>query len=737
MTANISRRSFIGASAGLAGVSLAASVAASTRNAYGVPVHIPPEARSVAAGLTAFAAKWAGAGPVIFLTRFGRFLNNRIFNCRVGGQTSNFVLTLDVAFATLTVGLNPYAHADMVLEEADWLAVLYGDYTGLAPVLAGRFHPDRDTANPVVLLAILMFVFAHIPAGANPDPDLLLRILTGAIGRGGLPNCAGQPSELQVLDDFIKDPTGQVGAAAQPPTRAPEVTRLLAEWVAGLKPSDIPKGAVDNAKVQLTSILGALYAGSVMAPGLRTAGAVHGWGESGPSTVFGKTSFCTSARNAAMVNSYLAQILEWEDWTFIAHSGASIIPVALAVGEHAGSSGAEVLTAIVAANEILARAGDVLTDVVNTGNGLAVHQIETTLVAGKLLRLSAPQLRDALGIACTQPQMTSIISWTAEAKGMLTGWPAATAVTAALLAQAGMSGNRTILENGLGYCYRIADVASPQSMAKMVKDLGKVWRFDIGRQELFTKRYPTDGFQLTSVEAVLDLRRGPLKGIPRDQLPARVRRIEMRIPLVMASSASMFSQGKSGQQALFDRVIDPNQPDWTYIALLFDGVWPVAAALADGELTYRQYREDKLRDPVIRALAAKVDEVPDLTMGVFGATARVELTDGSAFDQTVPCINTFPVREKMDIGAAEVADPRHIQAILDAIGRLETYSDFRKFTAVISGGGCGTARPGVTSFSGSLPNTEPAVAGPAAPLLAGAAGWWLGHEAGRRPQAPG
>jgi hypothetical protein len=92
----------------------------------------------------------------------------------------------------------------------------------------------------------------------------------------------------------------------------------------------------------------------------------------------------------------------------------------------------------------------------------------------------------------------------------------------------------------------------------------------------------------------------------------------------------------------------------------------------------------------------------------------VELTDGSAFDQTVPCINTFPVREKMDIGAAEVEDPRHIQAILDAIGRLETYSDFRKFTAVISGGGCGTARPGVTTFNGSLPNTEPSISGPPA-----------------------
>src|SRR5207245_3723122 len=115
--------------------------------------------------------------------------------------------------------------------------------------------------------------------------------------------------------------------------------------------------------------------------------------------------------------------------------------------------------------------------------------------------------------------------------------------------------------------------------------------------------------------------------------------------------AALCAGGEAGEPALFDRVADPAQPDWTYIALLFDGVWPVAAALADGELTYRQYRDDKLTDPVIRALADKVDEIPDLTQGVFGATARVELADGSVHEQRVECVENFAVREKLDIGA--------------------------------------------------------------------------------------
>ncbi|TMC49460.1 MAG: MmgE/PrpD family protein [Chloroflexi bacterium] len=723
----ISRRTFLKGSAALTGLGVAAQVAARTTSALGAPVAVPAAARTVEGGLAAFAGKWTGAGPVIALTRFARFLTNRVFNCRVAGQPRSYVLNLGVAGATLTPGVDPYAHADLVLEERDWLGVLFGDYTGLAPVLAGRSFPSRDSANSTVLLGIVMFIFAHVPAGAHPDPELLVRIIAGAVGQGGIPHCTGEPAELQVLDDLLADPRGQAREAVTPDARAVDVTRVLAEWMAGLRYQDIPPGAIANAKDQLVSILGATYAGSVMTPGRKLAAAVRGWDEGGPCTVIGKARYRTTARNAAMVNSFLAQILEWEDWTFLAHSGASIIPVALAVGEQARVSGRQLLTAIVGANEILARAGEVLTDAVNTGNALAVHQIETTLIAGKLFGLRADQLQDALGIACAQPQLTSINAWTAEAKGMLTAWPAATGVTAALLARAGITGSRTALENPLGYSYRVADIATPRELERMVRDLGHVWRFDAARHELFTKRYPTDGFQLTSVDAVVRLRRGPLAGIRREQLPGLIARIEMRIPLVMASSATMFSGGLGGTRALLERVADPRHPDWTYIALLFDGTWPVAAALADGELTYRQYREDRLRDPVIRALTDRVEEIPDLTMGVFAATARVELRDGRSFEQHVPCIGSFPVREKLDVGASEVESPARIEQILAAVSALESFDDVRDFTAILNPGGAGSN--GSRTSLAALPTTNAGGSGAGPMAAAGAASAVvLGHQ---------
>ncbi len=380
-----------------------------------------------------------------------------------------------------------------------------------------------------------------------------------------------------------------------------------------------------------------------------------------------------------------AQILEWEDWTFLAHSGASIIPAALAAGELAQASGKELLTAIVAGNEILARSGEVLTDVINTGNAVPTHQIETPLVAGKLFGLDAPRLQDALGIACTQPQVTSIPAWTADAKGLLSGWPVLTGIEAAQYAKAGISGRRDILENPAGYCYRVSDIPSAELVAQLVDGLGTVWRFDVKRHELVIKRYPTDGFQLTAVQGILDIVNAKAKRVfdatPRSKLPQLIARVQVRVPLVMAASATMFSKDNAD---IYRRIA--TQPDWTYIALLFDGQYPLAAALANRRLTWREYQHEVIFDPVIQGLVKKVELVPDVSLGVFGAVARVELTDGRAFESEQDCIADFPVEEKLYTAAQGLISRRKVGAIIHAVDHLESFGDLREFTRIACGG---------------------------------------------------
>ena len=678
------RRDFLKLSAAAGGMAALWAAPVLVREAYGQTVPIPKEARSFEAGLNVFAARWEGVSAVIYATRYGQYVTNKVFNCRIAGSPRSQILRIGPGAATVTPGVDPFAHADMVMPEEDWLGLLYGDFTGLAPFMDGTVHPPRDAANKVALLGILMHTFAHFPAGSNPpDPELLTHVLS-SLARYGLPACEGEVDITENISRTRDNPEKALREAATPPGKAPPVTKTYADWVAGLDYDDLPPGTVAAAKEQLLGILGAMWAGSRVGPGRKFAKAVRAFGDRRECTVIGRKPFQTSARHAALLNSVYAQVLEWEDWTFIAHSGASIIPTALAAGELGRASGKELITAIVAGNEILARAGEVLTDVLNTGNAVAVHQIETPLVAGKLLGLPAPKLQDAVGISCVQPQATSISSWTAESKGLLTGWPVLTGMEATLYAKSGISGRRDILENPTGYCYRLADIASPTTLEHLIEGLGTHWRFDQEHNELFTKRYPTDGFQLTSVQAVLDIVNKQAKDVfdktPRRDLPKLVKRLQVRIPWVMAATATMFTKGRKD---IYDRIRD--EPDWTYIALLFDGKYPLAAAMFARRLTFHEYARGVIFDPVVQALIDRIELVPDLAMGVFGAEARLELEDGRSWISRQECIEDFPVREKLEIGAKGILSKRRIRSIARAVERIERYDDVGDFVRLAAG----------------------------------------------------
>src|SRR2546425_723717 len=124
----------------------------------------------------------------------------------------------------------------------------------------------------------------------------------------------------------------------------------------------------------------------------------------------------------------------------------------------------------------------------------------------------------------------------------------------------------------------------------LVDGLGTDWRFDAGRSQLYTKPFPTDGFQLTSVQAILDIVNNQAKDVfastPRSRLPDLVKGIQVRIPWVMAASATMFAKDRKD---IYERI--RTRPDWSYIALLFDGKYPIAAALVNRRLTFREYSD--------------------------------------------------------------------------------------------------------------------------------------------------
>lgn len=96
--------------------------------------------------------------------------------------------------------------------------------------------------------------------------------------------------------------------------------------------------------------------------------------------------------------------------------------------------------------------------------------------------------------------------------------------------------------------------------------------------------------------------------MPRHRLPDEVRRLSVRIPWVMAATATMMSRGN---KEIYDRI--RTRADWTYMPLIFDGKYPLAAALAQRRLTWREYRPRVIFDPVVQALIDRIELVPDLS----------------------------------------------------------------------------------------------------------------------------
>jgi hypothetical protein len=159
----------------------------------------------------------------------------------------------------------------------------------------------------------------------------------------------------------------------------------------------------------------------------------------------------------------------------------------------------------------------------------------------------------------------------------------------------------------------------------------------------------------------------------------------------------MFS--REDPTALLDRIRSGASPDWTYITLLFDGYYPVAAAAARRRLSWREYLPSALNDPLIRALLAKIRLVPDLSMGVFGADVRIKAA-GQTYETFVACIRedvngqdaasgrytgSWSPNDKLATGAGldgEAGDPPPIRTTAQLASLIEVIDDLENRSVV-------------------------------------------------------
>lgn len=664
---------------------------------------VPEEARTVEAGLQAFAAKWEALGPYITNTKFGHYASNATVNCVVADDPRAFAVEFGPSGGVVvSPGRDPRAHATLALDEDDLLGVLYGEFCPFAPATQGNAYVPKRELTHASLFGLVLFLFAHLPASLAHDAGFNAENVFGALGRqaGEGVDCGGGPSGTA----FEPEPPSREDALGT--TDAPDVTEELATRVAVTTYDDLPESVVAAAKEQLKSIVGVCYAATELEPGRKFVEAVRsmeqggGNGGGGEATAIAGDSFDASAERAGLVNAYLAQMLEWEDFTWYAHTGSATVPTALAAAEVANSSGKELLTAIALGNEIAGRVGEFASDPTSLGQALPVHQSECPFVAGKLMlgaggRADDVVVRDlqaAAGFAAIQPERTAVGGWPSEAKGMIAGSPVRTSLEAAKFTDAGLVGRRDLMENPAGLFYGLTDVESPLDMQLAYQGLGEEW-FMV--DQFYNKRYATNGFFQAAVEAAVRVREQLLEaGIDPAEDTEFVDEIELHMNTAMAGTGTLYS---AGDAAFLDEVA--NRDDFTYTALLYEAYYAIAATLLEGDLTHRQYREELRTDDRVRALFERTEAATDLSVGDFGGKVVVRIPDDEfgelrrtlndrEFSATVTCQRSAVDpgdsfgREKLRRAAEDTIGNRW-ERIDRAVDDIESFDDVNRFTRLL------------------------------------------------------
>ncbi len=179
------------------------------------------------------------------------------------------------------------------------------------------------------------------------------------------------------------------------------------------------------------------------------------------STSSGKSSITTyldkvSMIDAAFINGSFAHAQDFDDSHQEAqtHPGSVVIPVAIAVGEHLGSPGEQVIKAIIIGMEIMLRLAHSLCPACIQGGHHTpptVGPFGAAIAAGLLLELDEKQLVNALGICGSYAG--GLVEYTlsgGSVKRIHTGLGAKAGVEAALLAKEGITGPETIIDGDKG-----------------------------------------------------------------------------------------------------------------------------------------------------------------------------------------------------------------------------------------------------------------------------------------------
>ncbi len=390
------------------------------------------------------------------------------------------------------------------------------------------------------------------------------------------------------------------------------VARDLAAFLTDTRYTDLPAQAVDHAAMVISStIASAAYGAGISSAAIVRDLARERGGRPDASIWFdgaAKLPVASAARVNAMMSDAAAS--DDSDLRNIVHCGTPLTAAALAVAEHTGAGGAEILTAIVVGYEAAGRIGlSIIPRFNHRGHHGCMGAVFGAAVAtARLMRLDAERTAHTVALAATSIGGLAAAAATSVSREYHAGLATMLGIEAAQAAARGFTGELTILETERGFCELFG--GGEGDSAGITRDLGESW------------------------DIVTDMAIKLVPGGHPYHALAEAAANAAREGNIAADEVASITVSRPGLTALSG----PRHPA-DLIDMAHSPAYFLAAGVADHEFTWAHASPEKIGDPVIHGLIDKVRVGPPPTENIaayrHGATVTIETASGQTVTNTV------------------------------------------------------------------------------------------------------
>lgn len=257
-----------------------------------------------------------------------------------------------------------------------------------------------------------------------------------------------KPAKPDIVDE-------NVAQIPMPAIQDKDRSLVLAEYVCGTVYDDMPEKVIDEAKRALLNWAGCAVGAADHPATQRAWRALAPYAGTAQASVIGRSEK-TDARTAATLNGISSHVHDFDDThpVSLVHPSAPVASAVVALAEHIGATGRELVLSVVVGVELASRISRSLLPVYEAGwhfTGTA-GVFGSAAACARLLGLSVRETQWAIGLAATQASSLREM-FGSMGKSLHPGKAAENGLTCALLAQSGFDSSVSSLDGPRGFAH--------------------------------------------------------------------------------------------------------------------------------------------------------------------------------------------------------------------------------------------------------------------------------------------